>query len=85
MFFNESFTSFHLGWVEGVDFGNLGDKVRMEFDGMVIGAMRRKLVMGLFREDVCKVLTPFWDDWFHQLDILGDLGGDGGLVDLFPS
>ena len=46
MFFNESFTSFHLGWVEGVDFGNLGDKVRMEFDGMVIGALRRELVMG---------------------------------------
>ena len=84
MFFNEGFTSFHLHWVERIDFSNFGGKVWMEFDGVVIGTMGRKLVMGLFREDICKVFAPFWDDWFHRLGVLGNLGGDGGLVDLFP-
>ena len=63
MFFNEGFTSFHLSWVEGVDFGNLGNQVRVKFNDVIIGAMKGKLVMGLFREDICKVFTPFWDDW----------------------
>ena len=83
MFLNEGLASLSFGWVEGVDLGNLGDKVRAKFNGVIIGVMRRKLVMGFFREDICKVFTPFQDDWFCVLDILGDLGGDGGLVDLF--
>ena len=40
--------------------------------------------MSLFREDICEVFAPFRDDWFCRSSGLGDLGGDGGLVDLFP-
>ena len=83
MFFNEGFTCFHFCWVERVDLGNLGDKVWTKFNGMIIGVMRRELVMGFLGEDIHKVFTPIWDDWFHQLGGLGNLGGDGGLVDLF--
>ena len=64
MFFNEGFTSFHLRWVERVDFGDLGGKVRMEFDGMIIGMMGGKLVMGFLREDICEIVTPSQYDWF---------------------
>ena len=83
MFFNESFASLHLHWVERVDLGNFRDKVRTEFDGMVMGTMGGELVMGFLREDICKVFTPFWNNWFCWLGVLGDLGGDGGFVDLF--
>ena len=46
--FDESFASFHLHWIQQVDFGNFRDKVRAKFNGMIIGAMGRELVMGLF-------------------------------------
>ena len=85
MFFNEGFTCFHFGQVERVDLGNLGDEIWMKFDGMIIGVIRRELVMGFLKEDICEVFAPFWDDWFCQLGGLGNLGGDGGLVDLFSS
>ena len=64
MFINEGFTSFHFRWVERVDLGNFGGKVRTEFNGMIIGMMGRKLVMGFLREDIHKVVTPFQYDWF---------------------
>ena len=64
MFFNKGFTSVCLGRVEGVDLGNLGDKVGVKFNGVVIGMVQRKLVMSFLREDVSEVFTPFWDDRF---------------------
>ena len=48
VFFDKGFASFHLCWVERIDFGNLGGEVRAKVDGMVIGVMWRELVMGLF-------------------------------------
>ena len=48
MFFDKGFTCLHLCWVERIDFGNLGGEVWAKFDGVVIGAMGRELVMGLF-------------------------------------
>ena len=65
MFFNKGFTSHHFCQVEGVDLGNFGDKVRAEFDGIIIGVMRRELVMGFLREDISEVFAPFRYDWFH--------------------
>ena len=84
MFFNEIFTSLHFSQVERVDLGDFGDKVRAQFNGMVVGMMERELVMGLLREYIHEVFTPLWYDWFCQLGGLGDLGGDGGLVNPFP-
>ena len=46
MFFDKGFTHFHFCWVESIDFGNLGGEVWVKFNGVVIGAMRRELVMG---------------------------------------
>ena len=46
VFFNKGFASFHLCWVERVNFGDLGGEVRAKVDGMVIGVMERELVMG---------------------------------------
>ena len=48
MFFDGGFTHFHVCWVERIDFGNLGGEVWVKFDGVVIGAMGRELVVGLF-------------------------------------
>ena len=48
MFFDKGFACFHLCWVERIDFGDLGGEVRVKVNGVVIGAMGRELVMGLF-------------------------------------
>ena len=57
----------------------------MKFNGVVIRTMRRELVMGFLREDICEVFAPFGYDGITQLSSLGNLGGDGGFVDLFSS
>ena len=48
MFFDKGFACFHLSWVERIDFGDLGGEVRAKFDGVIIGAMGRELVVDLF-------------------------------------
>ena len=48
MFFNKVLTGFHFCQVEGVDFGNLGNEVRVKLNGVVIGVMRRELFMDFF-------------------------------------
>ena len=80
MFFNKGFTHFHLCWVERIDFGDLGDKVRMQVNSVIIGAVRGELVMGCLGEDIFKVLAPVWYNWFSQLGGLSNLDGNGGFV-----
>ena len=81
MFFNKGSTRLHLHWVERVNFGNFGGEVWAKFNGVVIRAMRRELIMGFLGEDISKVLAPIRYNWFSQLGGLSDLGGDGGFVD----
>ena len=83
MFFNKGFACLHFCWIEQVDLGNFGGEVRTKFDGMVIGVMGGKLVMGFLRENICKALAPFRYCRLNGSGGLGDLGGDGGFIDLF--
>ena len=83
MFFDKGFTHFYFCRVERIDFGNFGGEVWMKFNGVVIRAVRRELVMGFLQEDICEVFAPFRYDRVHQLSGLGNLGGNGGFVDLF--
>ena len=46
MFFDEEFACFHFCWVEGIDLGDFGSEAWTEFDDVVIGMMRGKLIMG---------------------------------------
>ena len=46
VFLNKGLASFHLCWVERVNFGDFGGEVRVKVDGMVIWAMGRELVVG---------------------------------------
>ena len=46
MFFDKGFAHFHLCWVEGIDFGDLGSEVWVEFNGVVVETMRGELIMG---------------------------------------
>ena len=80
MFFNEVFTGFHFCQVEGIDFGNFGDKIRVEFNSVVIGAMGRKMIMSFLRKDICEVFAPFGYEQLYCLGSLCDLSGDSGLV-----
>ena len=64
VFFDKGFTGLHFCWVEQIDFGDFGDKVWMKFNGVIIGAMRGKLVMGCLREDISKVFAPVRYNWF---------------------
>ena len=45
MFFDEGFACLHLSRVEQIDLGDLGSEVRAEFNGMVIEAVGRELVV----------------------------------------
>ena len=83
MFFDKGFACFHLCWIERINFGDLRGEVWMKFNGVVIGTMRRELVMGFLGEDIFEVLAPVGYDRISQLSCLGNLGGDGGFVDLF--
>ena len=58
MFFDKGFTGFHLHWVERVDFSDLRGEVWAEFNGVVIGAVWGKLVMGFLGEDIFEVFAP---------------------------
>ena len=58
IFLDKEFIGFHLHWVERVDFGNLRGEIWVEFNGVVIGVVRGKLVMGFLREDIFKVFAP---------------------------
>ena len=40
MFFDKGLASLHFSWIKRVDLGNLGDKVGVKFDGMIIGVVR---------------------------------------------
>ena len=59
VFFDKVFASLYFCGVEQVDFSDFGNKVRMEFNGVVIEMVRRKLVMGFLCENVSKVFAPF--------------------------
>ena len=84
MFINKCFTSIFFSWVKGIDFSNLWDKGVLQFNGMVKGSVRRKNIVGLFREDVCEVLAELQDRDFFGFVSLGKLSGDHDLIDLFP-
>ena len=84
VFFHKGLACFHFCWIEGINFGDLGGEVRVKFDGVVIGTMRRELIVGFLGENICEVFAPIRYNRFSQLGGLGDLGRDGGLVDLFP-
>ena len=84
VFFNKGFACFQLCWIEGIDLGNLGSEIWAKFNSVVIGTMRGKLIMGFLREDILEVLAPIGYNWFGHLGGLGDLGGNGGLIDLLP-
>ena len=59
MFINESFAGFLFSRVKRVDFGNLGDKGVLEFNGVIKGSMRGKKVISPFREDISEISAKF--------------------------
>ena len=83
IFFDESLTGFLFGRVKGVDFCNFWDKGILEFDGGIEGLMRRKNVIGSFREDIGEIGAKVWDWDFLWFLSLSKLSRDGDLVDLF--
>ena len=86
MLLDEVFACFHFHWIKGVDFGNFGNEVRVKFNGVVIGMMGGKLIMGFFREDIrlillsAKLLTyaTYWRSFSRHpgLAIIGDIIGE---------
>ena len=83
VFFHKGFACLHLRRVERIDFGNFGNEVGVQFDGVIIGAMRGELVMSFLGEDVCEVFAPIGYGWLDRFRCLGNLGRDGCLMDLF--
>ena len=54
MFINEGLVGLFISRVKRVYFSDLRNEGVLEFDSMVEGAMWRKDVVGLFREDIGK-------------------------------
>ena len=63
MFFDKGFTGLHFCWIEQIDFGDFGNKVRMMVNGVIIGMVRGELVMGCLEEDISEVLAPVRYNW----------------------
>ena len=67
-------------WVKWIDFGDMGGECRLKVDGVVIMTMWWQFGMGLFREHVREVSAPVWHGNFQGHALLGNLGGDGNLI-----
>ena len=48
MFFDEGFAHFHFQGVQGMDFGDFQGEGQFKINGMVIGSMQGKFIVGLF-------------------------------------
>ena len=83
MFLDEGFASFHFQGVQEIDFGNFQGKGWFEVNGMVIGLMQGKFVVGLFREHIGEDITPFQENGFLSWHFLGDLSRYGDLSNGF--
>ena len=83
MFVDESFTSFLLSGIEKIEFGDLRNAGVLEFYGVVEGSMKGKNIVGLFRENFCKVNAEFGDRDLLGFVSLAELCQDIDLVDLF--
>ena len=68
---------------EYIYFGNLQDEHGLEVNGVVIGLVWGKDIMGFLEEDIFKVLAPFGVSLFWSLGVLSNLSGNGDLSNGF--
>ena len=80
MFLNELLASLKLSRIEWIDFGNVGGECQLEVNGVIIMAMWWQFDMGMFGEYIREVGTPVGYGHFCGNILLGNLSGDGDLV-----
>ena len=83
MFINESLASLFFSRIKRIDLGNLGSEGVFEFNGVIKRSMGRENIVSLFREDISEVGAKVSDWDFLGFIILGQLGRDCDLIDLF--
>ena len=83
VFVDEHFTGFLFLRVEGIYLGNFGNKRRFKVDGVVVGSMGRKYVVGFLREHIFEIRTPIGDFLIRGFRCLGKFGGQGDLIEMF--
>ena len=83
MFFNERFTRFAFFGVEGINFGNLWDKIFLKINGMVEGLVGGKLIVSGFSEYIIEVRARGRDGYVLVLFGDGKFRGYGNLVNIF--
>ena len=83
MFFNKHFTCFTFFGVEGINFGNLQDKIFLKINGMVEGLVGRKLIVSGFNEHISEVRAKGRDGHILGLFRDGEFHGYGDFVNVF--
>ena len=83
MFLNEHFTCFAFLGVEGINFGNLWDKIFLKINGMVEGSVGRKLIVSGFSEHISEVRAKGGDRYVLGLFRDGKFCGYGDFVNVF--
>ena len=83
VFIDEGLACFLFLWVERIHLSDLGNEQGLKVNGVVVGSVGRKNVVGLFGEHVCKVRTPIRNFLIGGLCHLGEFGGQGDLVEMF--
>ena len=83
MFIDEGLAGVLLCQIERVYLSNLRNEGVLEFDGMIERAMRRKDIVGLFREDISEGCTEVRDRDVLRFISLSELSRDSDFVDKF--
>ena len=83
MFLNEHFTCFAFLGVEGINFGNLRDKIFLKINDMVEGLVGGKLIVSGFSKYIIEVRTKGGDGYILGLFGDGEFHGYGDLVNIF--
>ena len=83
MFFNERFTYFVFFGVEGINFGNLQDKIFLKVNDMIEGLVEGRLIVSGFSEYIIEVRAKGRDGYILGLFRDGEFHGYGNLVNVF--
>ena len=83
VFIDKCLTCLLLLWVKRVDLGNLWNERRFEVNGVVIGLVGRKNIVGGFRKYILEIRTPVGNFLIWSFRCLGEFGGQRDLIEVF--
>ena len=83
VFINEGFACFLFLRINGIYLSDLGNKLWLKIDGVVIWSMGGKKVMSFLQEYIIKVQAPVQNLLIRDFGSLGQFSGQGDLIEVF--